>query len=256
MAKRTICFTGHRPAQLYGYGCSAWRDNEALKIRIADELEALVEADGGEFSRYDFITGGAQGADQLCFWAVEQLKDALRAARPAITVRNVVYIPFEGQEDKWHESGSFSQREYRAMLERADEVRNVSGITRDSLGSRHRGNVVGAYFARNHAMVDASDLLVCIWNKPFIPGNGSGGGTDECVVYAMGRDHEVLVIDVSRSSTYRLSHNVLLGEEDCDEPRRDKGPDPATARGNPRIGNRLRAARRCPRPRPIPRSEL
>ena len=226
MAKRTICFTGHRPAQLYGYGCSAWRDNQALKIRIAEELEALVEADGGEFSRYDFITGGAQGADQLCFWAVEQLKDALRDTRPAITVRNVVYIPFEGQEDKWHESGSFGQREYRAMLERADEVRNVSGITRDGLGSCHRQSIMGAYFARNHAMVDASDLLVCIWNKPFIPGNGSGGGTDECVVYAMGRDHEVLVIDVSRSSTYRLSHTVLLGEEDCPAPAGSKDPIP------------------------------
>ena len=223
MAKRTICFTGHRPHKLYGYGCSAWSSNQRLLLRIADEMEALIAADGGSFQGYDFISGGAQGADQLCFWAVQELKERLARTRPDITVRNIVYIPFKGQELLWPANGNFGQREYHAMLDRADVVVDVSG------GKRPTTSSTRLMFARSHAMVDSSDLLVCIWNEPFIPGaSGNRGGTNECVRYALSHDRRVLVVDLNRHDVYDLDHTVLLGEEGCAEPahRRAAPPTP------------------------------
>ena len=59
----TACFTGPRPKNLFGYD-----DDEAYKYLLAVTKE-VVDLFYYYGYRY-FISGGAQGFDQIAFWAV------------------------------------------------------------------------------------------------------------------------------------------------------------------------------------------
>ena len=72
-----------------------------------------------KFGIKNYITGGAQGFDQLAFWAVNSLKKEY-------DIQNIVYIPFQGQERLWKKTGMFGQKDYQKMLALADQVINVS----------------------------------------------------------------------------------------------------------------------------------
>ena len=76
----TICFTGPRPAKLYGYT----KKEEYQKI--VDQLKEVIRG-FAKFGIKNYITGGAQGFDQLAFWAVNSLKKEY-------DIQNIVYIPF------------------------------------------------------------------------------------------------------------------------------------------------------------------
>ena len=61
-----MCFTGRRPKDLFGYNHDAYIPMvEAIKR----DLRGFVSNGYTEF-----ISGGAQGFDQLAFWAVNALK--------------------------------------------------------------------------------------------------------------------------------------------------------------------------------------
>ena len=109
---RVMCFTGRRPKDLFGYQKDKYI---SLVNKLVTELEKFY-LEGFDI----FITGGAQGFDQLAFWAVNKLK------QKGYPVKNIVYIPFLKQELKWLEKGLFSQSEYRLMLKMADEIKICS----------------------------------------------------------------------------------------------------------------------------------
>lgn len=80
--EKTICFTGHRPNKMAGYK----HENYCCFLNSLEEhLQKYLDAG---FTK--FITGGAQGADQLAFWAVHRLK----LHNPSIPIQNIAYIPF------------------------------------------------------------------------------------------------------------------------------------------------------------------
>lgn len=60
-----VAFTGHRPKDLYGYN-----DRDPYKVVVQKIIENLKALDDDLV----VITGGAQGIDQLAFWAAEHLK--------------------------------------------------------------------------------------------------------------------------------------------------------------------------------------
>lgn len=94
----TICFTGPRPAKLYGYT----KKEEYQKI--VNQLKEIIRG-FAKFGIKNYITGGAQGFDQLAFWAVNSLKKEY-------DIQNIVYIPFQGQERLWKKTGMFGQKDY------------------------------------------------------------------------------------------------------------------------------------------------
>ena len=98
----TVCFTGRRPKDLCGYNADSYKTLVSAVLVI---LENLYQTQGVR----RFITGGAQGFDQLAFWAVHNL----RKNHP--DVENILYLPFRGQESRWLAKGPFSQDEYRLM---------------------------------------------------------------------------------------------------------------------------------------------
>lgn len=133
-----VCFTGHRPNGLYGYvGRDAYTP---LCMCLRDIISSFAEN-----GTCTFVSGGAQGADQLAFWSVEHVK------RERGGISNVVFCPFDGQDSKWHQGGPFGKDEYRMMLDAADHVTYVS-----HLPSRE------AYIRRDKAMVDASGAVVAL----------------------------------------------------------------------------------------------
>lgn len=162
----TVAFTGHRPSKLAGH------DREAYRT-FTDQLAELL------FERYyqsrigRFITGGAQGFDQLAFWAVEKMRE-----RHELTdISNIVYVPFRGQERIWKEDGCFSKSDYRKMLSRADHVVFLS----EPLHERYQ--IVSALMARNRAMIDDARILCALSNDPsWMEANG---GTASAMQYAM-----------------------------------------------------------------------
>lgn len=108
--EKTICFTGHRPNKMAGYK----HENYCSFLNSLEEhLQKYLDAG---FTR--FITGGAQGADQLAFWAVHRLK----LHNPNTPIQNIAYIPFNGLDSRWSETGAFSKDDYRKMLNCADGV--------------------------------------------------------------------------------------------------------------------------------------
>lgn len=162
----TIGITGHRPNGLLGYAADA--QYAVLRKLIANRL---VEIANGSHARV--ITGGAQGADQLAFWAAEDAK-AVNAL-----IENVVYVPFDGQDSRWRRDGLFGRDAYARMLEAADEVRIITA----GVSTANFAAVRMAMMARNHAIVDDSDIVLAITMHGIAPGERSG--TAGTVRYAL-----------------------------------------------------------------------
>lgn len=94
---KVLCFTGRRPKDLCDDKKKAYQRatyNEMVEA-IKESLRYLIKLGYGTF-----ISGGAQGFDQLAFWAVNSLK---REEFPHI--KNIVYVPFNGQETGWFSDG-------------------------------------------------------------------------------------------------------------------------------------------------------
>lgn len=158
----TMCFTGRRPKDL------CWYDTWKYKAFV-DDLAKLIYEEfyvGRDVRR--FINGGAQGFDQMAFWAVNKMK-TIHACND---IQNIVVVPFEGQDGRWSEKGLFSQTEYRMMIKNADMVA-VACEDAD----------VDAMFTRNRIMCDISSH--CLGLYPDSSWKVNRGGTAGCLRYAV-----------------------------------------------------------------------
>lgn len=179
----TVCFTGPRPKDLFGYSKDPY-------YPLVDFLTDLV-LDLNQQGVGRFISGGAQGFDQLAFWSVN------RAKTSASGITNDVYVPFPFQAVRWRDEGLFGQREYNLMLRLADTVKTLSA---DPDPDDFR-QAVQKLHARNHAMVADSDLVVAL----LVEGHNTDwanakGGTAECVRHARANNVPVLAIICDKSN--------------------------------------------------------
>ena len=159
----TMCFTGRRPKDLCGY--DSFRYNA-----FAKGLSDLIYTEFYEKRGIRrFITGGAQGFDQLSFWAVHRMKKEHQLE----DVESVVFVPYEHYETRWAAKGCFSKAEYWQMIEHADRVVVIS-----------ESNETKALFDRNHAMCRCSSM--CLGLYPDDGWTYGRGGTAECMTYAKG----------------------------------------------------------------------
>lgn len=159
-----VAFTGHRPQHLYGYDKAAW---ERISQRLEEHLTSIDAT--------EIITGGAQGFDQTAFWTANRMK------QNGHSILNRLFIPFEGQDRPWKDTGLFGRSQFRIMLGKADDIVNCD----DGCPSR-----TCQYFNRNHMMVDACDVLIALWD-PAIDPNKTKGGTAECLRYALSKSIEI-----------------------------------------------------------------
>lgn len=192
----TACFTGPRPNKLHGY-------DKASYFPIVDATETLVS----ELRRQGvdmFISGGAQGFDQLAFWAVDRTKRATN--QPCGNVTNAVYIPFEHQPDRWRDVGLFGKREYACMRRRAD----IARVLFDDPDPRDFSQAVKRLHGRNHAMVADADIVIALLvDGVHTDWEHVKGGTCECVRYARSQNKPVIAIVYGPDKAEKFSIRVI-----------------------------------------------
>ena len=137
---KTACFTGSRPKDLFGY--TSRQDYKELMLYLQKLIIFLYKNNNVK----TFISGGAQGVDQLVFWAIEHVK----VRYPDI--QNIVYIPFPEQANNWKKTGLFSQQEYTLLLSKADAIKIIS----------NKENGVLSYLQRNTQMVNDADFVIVV----------------------------------------------------------------------------------------------
>lgn len=179
----TICFTGPRPNQLHGYNEAA----RPLYTQIVNYTLDVILKFARENPGTNFISGGAQGFDQLAFWSVEKAKHL----HPELGISNILYIPFESQPSRWSPDGMFGRKEYLLMQRHANITRIVSpnpapGDSRTAIKVLHE---------RNHAMVQSSSIVIALLAGQSLDWEHSGGGTAECVRYARSQNRPVFAIE-------------------------------------------------------------
>ena len=168
----TISYTGHRPKDLLGYKA----DYRPVFNQIKEHLKSILDQHPNE--SFMVITGGAQGVDQMAFWAAYHLKTEY-------DITNVLAVPFKGQEERWPELTKFGQKEYRIMISKADKIELLS----DS-----HDNAIQKLDERNHWMVDHSDVLICV--TPYENILTRPGGTGNCVRYASKVGHPYVICKI------------------------------------------------------------
>lgn len=179
---KTLCFTGPRPSKLYGYVQNEY--NELVDF-IRKSLISYIK-DG-----YDaFISGGAQGFDQIAFWAVNGLK------KDYPHLKNILYLPCKNQDSRWIEEGTFGKKTYRLMLKHADKVVYVHD--RDYQSPKD-------LFDRNHAMVDDADSVFGMYpNDNWTTETKSG--TAECLRYANKKGKPITRLAYDNHKHYHLTN--------------------------------------------------
>lgn len=179
---KVACFTGPRPSKLYGYA------NPEPYRPIIEVLKTTVR-ELCKIGCTTFVTGGAQGIDQLAFWAVDAVKKEM--AQTGIKIENAVYYPFSHQSDCWPEYGMFGQNEYRLMLESADFTKCIAA--ENHINTTDKKGVIQALTIRNEEMVDVADVVIGLYghNNDF---RYASGGTANCLRYAFDKK-DIWLID-------------------------------------------------------------
>lgn len=179
----TACFTGPRPKNLHGYERAAYGPIlDALAGAIAGMSVLGVDR---------FISGGAQGIDQLALRAVDRVKKSGR------TLVNSLYIPFPGQAAPWKVTGFFSQAEWNECKDLADDWKYVSEENPDP---QDRYAASKLLHGRNHAMVGDSDIVIAFLADRSMDWEHASGGTAECVRYAHKKGKPILAIKYDPSA--------------------------------------------------------
>lgn len=190
----TACFTGRRPKGLWGYKPER-NEYGILKSIVKDKVASLVRRG---YRR--FITGGAQGFDQVAFLAVHEFK----MRHPEIPVENVLYVPCREQDKKWAETGYFGKADYKQMLKLATDIVYVHYRPYESAKD---------LMDRNHAMVDASSVCVALWPEGEDFHAATRSGTAECMRYA---EQKGLSIEVINPGEVELELALLPPVKDAD----------------------------------------
>lgn len=157
------CFTGHRPNKLHGYDYKTPGNVEML-FALRDIIEYYIQ-----HGVTTFVTGMALGIDM---WAA-RLVLALKQKYPHIQLH--AYVPCQRQYSKWLQE---SVDEWHSIIEQADLVHYVTDAPYDN----------GCMQRRNVAMVNASDLVIAVWD-------GTPGGTGNCVRSAKAKGRPIAKLD-------------------------------------------------------------
>ena len=184
LKESTVMFTGRRPKDLVGYVTDLYR-------QFVDDLSAYI------CRLYDrgfrcFISGGAQGFDQLVFWAVNKAK------RKHPDIRNICYIPFPEYGIRWPKASLFGQNDFALMLRLADEVRYTADTSS-----------ILAILRRNSDMCDDASLCVALFPDDSWRDISRGSGTASCMKYAFSHGMHIEQIQYAIADNHLHFGNVV-----------------------------------------------
>ena len=194
----SVCFTGHRPKQLFGTNDINNPKATLLTNQLTRVIEYLILKQGA----VEFVSGGALGTDQIAFICVHNLK------KKYPQIKNVLAVPYSDQSKGWEELLAKAKQEkwasktiadleltikrYEKIVAVADEVVLVDtvegyqprGMKPEQVG-RHSNAKLNI---RNIYMVDRSEIVVAVFD-------GNKGGTYNCVQAAKKRNRKLIVLD-------------------------------------------------------------
>lgn len=180
LIKHTACFTGHRPQAtcMFGFDMKHF-GYDPLKESLTKSIELCIQYE--DINR--FISGGAQGVDQIAFWCIHKLKTIFP------DIKNIVAVPFKDQPLAWKDKKAVKW--YFKMLEKADEIVYVDEL--DDFRYKVNEIAIGNYHIekmsrRNEYMVNNSRILIAVFDS-------SKGGTRNCYSYAQKESKTIFRID-------------------------------------------------------------
>lgn len=189
----TCCFTGPRPKDLWGYK-AGYQYSDLVKYLKSNVLPNLYSK-----GYRSFITGGAQGFDQIAFEALYKFK---RDVQPDI--ETVIYAPCIHQEEPWLEGSidtRFSRKYYRKMLTLADRVEYITD----------KEYTPTCMNARNEAMVNDSSIIVALYNDEMEFAKKGVSGTQNTIVLASEKDNYPILqirFDLHDSEDYKVEEYI------------------------------------------------
>lgn len=185
----TCCFTGHRPKELWGYYLSANANYDNLRAYLLQNVLPILYEKGYR----SFVTGGAQGFDQIVFEAIYMFKQT----HPDI--ENVIYAPCRNQESNWFDGmNRFCKGYYRRLLVLADRVEYVTN-------TEYTPTCMNA---RNEAMIRDSSCVVALFNGDVTKARKSMSGTENTLTMAINENnYHIYQINyfIQNSSVYNLT---------------------------------------------------
>lgn len=162
--EKTVCFTGHRPEKLPGYG-----EIENQVLRVIKSMLYFQIYQAAENGYKYFVSGLARGVD---LWAAEYVYD-IKNRFPDIKLIGVKPFASHGESFRGEDLWSFSN-----ILAKADEIVCVSEeYSRD------------CYKIRNQYMVDRSSRLIAVVDD-------FKSGTGQTINYARKKGLEINIINV------------------------------------------------------------
>lgn len=189
----TLCFTGHRPKDLYGY------KDDARYVALQNKIYACCEQFYKQFDVRRFISGCAQGVDMLSFFVVDYMKVNHK------DIANDIFIPFTGHGDKLYPTGMFNSNDYQSMLQKATTKYTVfPNVTSNSPSS----DITKALLDRNIAMLDRSDYVLGVYSgvpESITGENNYRGGTLHCLKNAYKLGKKIVVINPITLASYKLN---------------------------------------------------
>ena len=191
----TLCVTGHRPKDLWGYNPSSKYTN------LQNKIYACIKQFYDQFSVRKCIQGGAQGIDQLFGDVVQYIHD-----NECTDLIHEVHVPFKGQEGVWLPTGMFSQQSYNNMLAKANRIIIVNPHLDIKTAPK---NLIGkALTDRNISMVDSSDYVLGVYkgdiNNIKLTDN-MHSGTLHALQYAYHNNKPIVVINPMTLATYKFN---------------------------------------------------
>ena len=184
-----ICFTGHRAKALCGYRRESYH-------AFVYELKNLILQLYATQSATVFYSGGAQGFDQLAFWAVAHAK----LEHPEI--QNNLILPDQFFHMRWPENSCFGQHDFAIMCRYADSIQYAA--PKNTTGVRY-------LFVRNHMLVDQSDAVIGLYTGTDDWKNSlTKGGTAECLRYAWNTGKRVMLLNTEKTDRLCLTGVSLV----------------------------------------------
>lgn len=182
---KTLAIIGERPKNLGGYRDTKAYDN--IKRMLVWGIKKLNRELGVD----RIMTTGAQGAGQIA-WA------AAREAQCDIDGLTIdIVAPFAEQDRLWDEDGMYGKRRYRKMCAEAESNPLCSVTTLKTRDELAETTVTKACYDCNHALVDASDIFLIVWNQVEKPmeRDPKGSAIIDALVRAKNQHKPVAVLD-------------------------------------------------------------
>jgi hypothetical protein len=183
-----IGVTGHRPNRLPPEGQRLLRDKLApLFAEMAGQASASCSDDLAARKVVTIVSALAEGVDRM-----------VASAGLAAGFSLHVVLPFAAEEYEGDFETAESRKEFRGLLTEAAQVTNLDGS---------RSAPEEAYHQAGIAVLDASDVIVAVWDGK--PAHGKGG-TAEIVQEALRRSTPVLSFAVDGDGPFLLGDPTVV----------------------------------------------